>query len=191
MVPLNLHDLHRPISHPALHNQRRLRIRRGILGKEDRRDRAEENAFKLAVLRALPTAGVLVRTSWYVAFPLFSPTPGHQVNSHCRIKGLTPSGRANPTQIGLARLITDHVSFAYITDVYVLPAHQGKGLGTWLMQCVTEELSSWPELRRSLLMSNSEGAGFYRKVMGHVPFEQGEKGFELLGRRWGGSGIDA
>ncbi len=39
-------------------------------------------------------------------------------------------------QIGLARLITDRTAFAYLCDVYVLPSHQGKGLGKWLMQTV-------------------------------------------------------
>lgn len=101
------------------------------------------------------------------------------------------AGRANPTQVGLARLITDEVSFAYITDVYVTKEHQRKGLGKWLMECVHEELSAWPELRRSLLMSNSEGAEFYRKVMGMEPFEQGKAGYSLLNKKWVGSGIDA
>jgi GNAT superfamily N-acetyltransferase len=39
-------------------------------------------------------------------------------------------------QIGLARVITDGATFAYLCDVYVLPEHRGLGLGTWLMECV-------------------------------------------------------
>lgn len=39
-------------------------------------------------------------------------------------------------QIGLIRVITDRATFAYLCDVYVLPAHQGQGLGRWLMECV-------------------------------------------------------
>lgn len=88
-------------------------------------------------------------------------------------------------------MITDEVSFAYITDVYVHPSHQGKGLGKWLIECVNEEFSRWPELRRSLLMSNQEGCKFYAKVIGMEPFEQGKGGFQLLNRKWSGSGIDA
>ena len=41
-------------------------------------------------------------------------------------------------QIGLARMITDRATFAYLCDVYVLPDYQGKGLGKWLMRCVME-----------------------------------------------------
>jgi GNAT superfamily N-acetyltransferase len=39
-------------------------------------------------------------------------------------------------QIGLARVITDGATFAYLCDVYVLPEARGQGLGKWLMQCV-------------------------------------------------------
>ncbi|HEV2853441.1 MAG TPA: GNAT family N-acetyltransferase [Thermoanaerobaculia bacterium] len=39
-------------------------------------------------------------------------------------------------QIGLARVITDGSTFAYLCDVYVLPEMRGRGLGTWLMECV-------------------------------------------------------
>lgn len=39
-------------------------------------------------------------------------------------------------QAGLARVVTDRVTFAYLCDVYVLPELRGRGLGTWLMECV-------------------------------------------------------
>jgi GNAT superfamily N-acetyltransferase len=48
--------------------------------------------------------------------------------------GLYDGGR----QIGLARMITDRATFAYLCDVYVLPDYRGKGLGRWLMRCVME-----------------------------------------------------
>ena len=41
-------------------------------------------------------------------------------------------------QIGLARMITDRATFAYLCDVYVLPEYRGQGLGKWLMSCVME-----------------------------------------------------
>lgn len=46
--------------------------------------------------------------------------------------------------IGFARLITDRITFAYLTDVYVLPAYQHRGLGTWLMSCLREMLVGGP-----------------------------------------------
>ena len=41
-------------------------------------------------------------------------------------------------QIGLARVITDRATYAYLCDVYVLPERRGLGLGAWLMECVME-----------------------------------------------------
>ena len=41
-------------------------------------------------------------------------------------------------QIGLARMITDRATFAYLCDVYVLPDYRGRGLGSWLMRCVMD-----------------------------------------------------
>lgn len=98
-------------------------------------------------------------------------------------------GRSDPPQIGFARVITDEVTFAYLTDVYVLEGHQGKGLGSWLMECVDEEFASWPHLRRVMLMANlKEGEAFYAK-MGMSQFKQGENGFAILNKRGKGSGM--
>lgn len=49
--------------------------------------------------------------------------------------------------IGAARLITDRVTFGYLTDVYVLEEHQQRGLGKFLMKCLNEVVEGWPELR--------------------------------------------
>jgi len=62
----------------------------------------------------------------------------------------------------LARLITDEVSFAYLTDVYILEQYQGKGLGSLLMKCVKETLSTWPALRGTWLLATC-GGDFYSK----------------------------
>jgi GNAT superfamily N-acetyltransferase len=67
-------------------------------------------------------------------------------------------------QIGLVRVITERATFAYLCDVYVLPAYQGQGLGRWLMECVmgSPQLQG---LRRWMLVTRDahrlyEGAGF-------------------------------
>ncbi|KAL3421985.1 putative GNAT family N-acetyltransferase [Phlyctema vagabunda] len=97
------------------------------------------------------------------------------------------AGRAaGPKQIGLARLITDRVSFAYMTDVYVLPEYQGTGLGVWLLSKVSDELDSWPDLRRSMLITSGHGS-FYEKKMGFKVFEQGENDLQVLMKRGRGS----
>ena len=64
-------------------------------------------------------------------------------------------------QIGLARVVTDHATFGYLCDVFVLEEFRGKGIGTWLMECVM----SYPELqgfRRWILLTRDAHA-LYRK----------------------------
>jgi GNAT superfamily N-acetyltransferase len=39
-------------------------------------------------------------------------------------------------QIGLARVISDYTTFAYLSDVFIRPEYQGRGLGKWLISCV-------------------------------------------------------
>lgn len=75
--------------------------------------------------------------------------------------------------VGLTRVVTDHVTLAYLTDAYVLPEHQGKGLGKWMMECLNEVLESWPHLRRTLLITGSpEAARLYSKTLGAVEFNK-------------------
>ena len=45
-------------------------------------------------------------------------------------------------QVGLARVVTDHATFAYLCDVYVLESHRGRGLGKWLIDCVMAHTST-------------------------------------------------
>ena len=46
-------------------------------------------------------------------------------------------------QVGFARAISDHATFAYIGDVYVLDAHRGRGLA----KALVGELLDHPRLR--------------------------------------------
>ena len=42
--------------------------------------------------------------------------------------------RATGAQVGLTRVVTDHATFAYLCDVYVLEEHRGHGLGKRLVE---------------------------------------------------------
>ena len=46
-------------------------------------------------------------------------------------------------QVGFARVVTDYTTFAYLADLFILPTHQGRGLGTWLVACILQH----PELQ--------------------------------------------
>lgn len=52
--------------------------------------------------------------------------------------GLYERGIEGERQVGLARVITDAATYAYLCDVYVLPELRGRGLGTWMMERVME-----------------------------------------------------
>ena len=39
-------------------------------------------------------------------------------------------------QVGFARVITDHATFAYLADVFVVPSHRGRGIGKLIMQAI-------------------------------------------------------
>jgi GNAT superfamily N-acetyltransferase len=64
-------------------------------------------------------------------------------------------------QVGFARVVTDRATFAYLCDVYVLPAHRGKGLGEWLIETVM----SHPDLQglRRFTLVTKDAQGLYRK----------------------------
>ncbi len=47
-------------------------------------------------------------------------------------------------QAGFARVITDYAVFAYVADVFVLPAHRGRGVSKLIMQAIREH----PDLQR-------------------------------------------
>jgi GNAT superfamily N-acetyltransferase len=79
--------------------------------------------------------------------------------------------------LGIARCVTDFTTFLYLTDVYVCPSSQGKGLGAWLVSCVQEVIESMPYLRRSMLLTGDwkRSVPFYEKMMGMTVLE-GRKG---------------
>ncbi len=71
----------------------------------------------------------------------------------------------------------------------MLPAHQGKGLGKWLVGCVGEVLEGMKgELRRALLITRQGGGGegFYEKELGMRRME-GEGRLVVMSLRGEGS----
>lgn len=42
----------------------------------------------------------------------------------------------NNKQVGYARIITDHATFAYMADVFIDEKFRGKGLGKWLVEVI-------------------------------------------------------
>ena len=63
--------------------------------------------------------------------------------------------------VGIARMITDKASFAYLADVYLERSHRGKGLGQWLV----EVIMAHPDLQnlRRMMLATSDAHGLYEK----------------------------
>jgi GNAT superfamily N-acetyltransferase len=63
-------------------------------------------------------------------------------------------------QAGFARVVTDRARFAWLADVFVLPAHRGRGLGVWLVGTVVAQ----PELARlRFLLATADAHGLYER----------------------------
>ncbi len=64
------------------------------------------------------------------------------------------------SQVGLARVVTDYATFAYLCDVFILPGSRGQGLGAWLMAVVTD----YPALQglRRWVLATRDAHGLYR-----------------------------
>ncbi|KAJ4346220.1 hypothetical protein N0V95_005586 [Ascochyta clinopodiicola] len=75
------------------------------------------------------------------------------------------------TPVGMARMVTDFVTLAYLTDVYLKDDTRGLGLGKWMIQCCREMAVDMPELRFMLLLTGSEQAQqLYRRECGMERF---------------------
>jgi len=87
--------------------------------------------------------------------------------------GLYHSGR----QVGLARVITDWTTYAYLCDVYVLEEHRGRGLGKWLVESVLAH----PELQtvRRWTLITSDAHGLYAGY-GFTPQANPDRHMELI-----------
>jgi GNAT superfamily N-acetyltransferase len=79
-------------------------------------------------------------------------------------------------QIGFARVISDLTTFAYLADVYVLASHRGRGLATWLMECIM----SHPDLQglRRFALATRSAHGLYARF-GFTPLAQPERHMEI------------
>ena len=62
--------------------------------------------------------------------------------------------------IGFARVVTDHVVFAYLMDLFIFEEHRGNGLGDKLIKHIVEE----PKLQvRLWFLATKSAHGLYKK----------------------------
>ena len=108
----------------------------------------------------------LTRSYWSPGIPLATV---ERAARHSLCFGLYE--RSSGRQVGLARVVTDHATFAYLCDVYVLEAHRGRGLGKFMMQTVMAH----PALTgaRRAMLGTRDAHGLYAQYGFHAPPDDG------------------
>jgi N-acetylglutamate synthase-like GNAT family acetyltransferase len=64
-------------------------------------------------------------------------------------------------QVGFARVISDFATYAYLADVFVIEEYRGRGLSSWLMECIVAH----PDLQglRRWTLATRDAHGLYAK----------------------------
>ncbi len=78
-------------------------------------------------------------------------------------------------QIGLARVVSDYTTFAWLCDVFIHEDYRGHGLGKWLMQTIHDH----PDLKglRRWLLATRDAHGLYEQF-GWTPLANPERWME-------------
>jgi GNAT superfamily N-acetyltransferase len=109
----------------------------------------DQSRLDLAMIHAF-----LVRSHWAKGIPFAVMCKAIE---HSIAFGLYRDGR----QVGFARVVTDHATFAYLADVFVLEEHRNAGLGRHLV----ETILAHPELQglRRWLLGTRDAQSLYRR----------------------------
>lgn len=96
----------------------------------------------------------LARSHWAAGIPL---AVLERAIAHSLAFGLYRDGR----QIGFARVVTDHATFAYLADVFVVAGERNQGLGGWLVRSILAH----PDLQglRRWLLGTRNAHRLYRR----------------------------
>jgi GNAT superfamily N-acetyltransferase len=120
-----------------------------------------EGGFLCTTERArfdLDTAmGFMARTYWAPAMPREVMS---RAIEHCVVFSLHEE--ATQKMVGMARVVTDCATFAYLADVFVDEAYRGRGLSKFLMTCFDAHPALSGHRRQMLMTQDAHGlyAGF-------------------------------
>ncbi|MGD9979733.1 MAG: GNAT family N-acetyltransferase [Hyphomonadaceae bacterium] len=83
--------------------------------------------------------------------------------------------------VGMARVVGDGAMFFYVQDVAVAPPHQGKGVGTRMIQAIRDWLIvNAPPKAQALVFEADGKRGFYQEL----GFEPTGKGLQAFVDNW-------
>jgi nitroreductase/GNAT superfamily N-acetyltransferase len=128
----------------------------------------DRNSVDLAVVHEY-----LSRSSYWAVGRSLETVRRSVENSLC-FSVFSPAG----AQVGFARLVTDHATFAWLCDVFILEEHRGRGLAKRLMQAILAR----PDLAgiKRILLRTRDAHGLYRPC-GFRELEQIETWMERPG----------
>jgi GNAT superfamily N-acetyltransferase len=109
---------------------------------------------------------------WSVGLPrdVFERAVANSLSFVARIVDTSRAGGARAGEVaGYARVVTDKATWAWLCDVFVLPAHRGKGVSKLLMDAVVAH----PELQglRNFVLATRDAHGLYAKY-GFTPLAE-------------------
>jgi len=78
--------------------------------------------------------------------------------------------RGDGPLVAYARVVTDRATFGWVSDLFVVPEHRGRGLGRWLVRAIREH----PDLQglRRLMLATADAHALYEPE-GFRPAQQG------------------
>jgi len=121
---------------------------------------AQRNGFEISTdwarLDLDLVCGVLAETYWAKGIA--------RDDMELSIRNAMPFGLydGDGAQVGFARVVTDAVRMAYLSDLFVLEKLRGRGLGKWLMEAIFAH-AGLDQVQRWFLMTH-DAQEFYRPL---------------------------
>ena len=114
--------------------------------------------------------GFLTRSYWAAGIP-------RAVVARALANSLCFGAFDGDRQVGLARVISDFATYAYISDVFVLPSHRKRGVGRRIMAAIMAH----PDLQglRRWSLATRDAHGLYRQF-GFGPPRNPDRQMEIL-----------
>ena len=110
-------------------------------------------------------------SAMFWAKPMSAENLKIMLDNSCTLGLYRVENDGSQTPVGMARMVTDYVTLAYLTDVYLKDDTRGLGLGRWIIHCCRDIALAVPELRFMLLLTGSEQAQqLYRRECGMERF---------------------
>jgi GNAT superfamily N-acetyltransferase len=95
------------------------------------------------------------------------------------VAGSVPFGvyrTGDGVQVAFARVVTDGATFGWLCDVYVDRSERGRGLGTWMVEIIRDELAA--QGVRRMVLATMDAHTVYEKV-GFSPVAKPDRWMEI------------